>query len=230
MAPSRQLTEGHMSAKRPLSQLIHFPVQESTGGPAVITLHNHNQFAKDIADWGISASPTGSVKTLESYKGVFVGKEISGYTWFLGPMERPSPIFFGDSLSEIERFLWDEIDRSAQEAPELPYLLGVGQGGIMALATALAVPELVSGVVAINTFLPKVPGWSPPLAPMNNLPVLLVNPVEIENPGVLSGDELIKTLGNWEVDVSSITQSSVSPDTLGVSEWIRNHGVESLVR
>lgn len=219
-----------MSTPRPLSQLIHFPVQNGTGGPPIITMHDHSQFGKDVATWGTAASPNGRVIALESYKGVFVGKEIVGYTWFLGPAERPSPIFFGDSLSEIERFLWDEVDRSGQDSPNLPFLLGIGQGGIMAIATALAVPELVSGVIAINAFLPKVPGWNPPLAPMNNLPVLLVNSAESQNPGVLAGDDLVNALTNWEADVSSITQPDVSPDTLDISEWIRKVEVKSLVR
>lgn len=219
-----------MSAKRPLSQLIHFPVQESTGGPPVITLHNQNQFGKDVAEIGTAASPNGRVIALESYKGVFVGKEITGYTWFLGPIERPSPIFFGDSLSEIERFLWDEVDRSGEESPKLPVLLGIGQGAIMAIATALAVPELVSGVIAIDAFLPKVPGWNPPLAPMNKLPILLVNPAKSSNPNVLAEDALVNQLREWDTDVSSITQTSVSPDTIDVSNWICNIGVKSLVR
>lgn len=219
-----------MSTPRPLSQLIHFPIQKGTGGPSVITLHDQNQFGKDVADFGTAASPNGRVIALESYKGVFVGKEISGYTWFLGPTERPSPIFFGDSLSEIERFLWDEIDRSGEESPALPILLGVGQGGIMAIATALAVPELISGVIAIDAFMPKVPGWNPPLAPMDKLPILLVNPAESNDSGVLSGNALVNQLREWDMDVSIITQTSVSPDTIDASNWICNHRVKSLVR
>lgn len=219
-----------MSTKRPLSQLIHYSVQEKTNGPTVITMHDHNQFARDVADWGTAISPNGRVLALESYKGVFVSHDVVGYTWFLGPIERPSPIFFGDSLSEIERFLWDEVDRSGQESPQLPYLVGIGQGGIMALATALAVPELISGVIAINTFLPVVPGWDPPLAPLNHLPVLLVNPAEKEGPGVLAGSDLENQLRDWNAGVSTITQSGVSPDTIDVSDWLAQHGVKFLAQ
>lgn len=215
---------------RPLSQLIYFPIQESRGGPAIITLHDHHQFARDVADWGTAASPNGRVTALESYKGVFVGHDIMGYTWFLGPLDRPSPVFFGDSLGEIERFLWDEIDRSGEESPELPILLGVGQGATMAISAALAAPELVSGVIAVNAFLPKVPGWSPPLAPMNNLPVLLINPVTSNKSNVLSGESLINQLREWETDVSTITQSNLSPATLRVSNWLKSVRVKSLVR
>lgn len=219
-----------MSSSRPLSQLIHFPIQEGSGGVPVITLHDHNQFGKDVADWGIAASSTGRVIALESYKGVFVSHDVIGYTWFLGPSTAPSPIFFGDSLSEIERFLWDEIDRSPSESPKLPMLLGIGQGGIMAIAAALAVPELVSGVIAIDTFLPRVSGWEPPLAPMNGLPMLLLNPRETDHPRVLAGDDLVNQLRAWDVTVTTSVQPVLSPDTLVISKWADQYGAKTLVR
>ena len=219
-----------MSATRPLSQLIHFPMQSGESGPPVIVLHDHNQYAKNVAKWGVAASPNGKVTSLESYKGVYIGHEVMGYTWFLGPQEAPSPIFFGDSLSEIERFLWDEIDRSNTDSPTLPYLLGIGQGGIMAIATALAVPELVSGVIAIDAFLPKVPGWNPPLAPMNQLPVLLINPRESAHSGVWAEGKLVEQLQHWDTKVTAITQPDLSPDIMDVSNWLLKHGVKTLAR
>ncbi len=76
--------------------------------------------------------------------------------------------------SEIERFLWDEIDRQRPGPAELPILIGVEQGAIMALAAAAAVPDLLSGVIAIDGCLPVVPGWTPPLAPLDGLPILLL--------------------------------------------------------
>ena len=65
---------------------------------------------------------------LQSYKGVYVGRDIVGYTWYIGPLARPSPIYFGDGLAEIEWFLWDEIDRQSPGPAELPFLIGVEQG------------------------------------------------------------------------------------------------------
>lgn len=219
-----------MPASRPLSQLIYLPIQQGTDGPTIITLHDHNQFAKDVAEWGTAANPNGRVLALESYKGVFISHDVVGYTWFLGPQEAPSPIFFGDSLSEIERFLWDEIDRQNSDSPTLPILLGVGQGGTMAIASALAVPELVAGVIAIDAFLPRVAGWQPPLAPLNNLPFLLINPRESNHPGVLATQALTQQLETWNGNVSTISQFGLSPDTLDVREWILTVGVKKLVR
>lgn len=209
-----------MSSTRPLSQLIHFPIQSGTGGAPVITLHDHNQFAQDVADWGTAASPQGRVIALESYKGVFVSHDVVGYTWFLGPLEAPSPIFFGDSLSEIERFLWDEIDRSKQSPAPLPFLVGVGQGGIMALAAALALPDMLSGVIAVDAFLPIVGGWEPPLAPMNNLPILLLNPKVSTHPRVLEGVKLQQQLSDWGATVESRNVGSNPADGDVLSQWM----------
>jgi hypothetical protein len=110
---------------RPLSQLVYTRIQDGTGGPRVITLHRHDGHGGDLRDYGLAAAPTGRVIGLESYKGVFVGRTITGYTWFIGPMRQPSPVFFGDAMAEIERFLWDEVDRQGSDgSAELPFLLG----------------------------------------------------------------------------------------------------------
>ena len=190
------------NVKRPLSQLVHARIQEGSGSPRIITLHDHNQYARDVQDHALAAAPDARVIGLESYKGVYVGRNIVGYTWFVGPMDRPSPLFFGDALAEIERFLWDEIDRQGSDRIELPFLLGVGQGAIMALATAAAVPDLLSGVIAVDGRLPIVPGWTPPLAPLDGLPVLVLEDATrepVEN--VLQGEELVTTLTAWGGDI-----------------------------
>jgi pimeloyl-ACP methyl ester carboxylesterase len=187
-----------MTTKRPLSQLIYARVQEGDRSPRIITLHKHNQYARDVQDYALAAAPEAHILGLESYKGVFVGKDIVGYTWFIGPVNHPSPLFFGDALAEIERFLWDDIDRRAAPEVELPVLLGVGQGAIMAISAAAAVPDLLSGVIAVGGFLPNVPGWQPPLVPLDGLPILLIeDPATPPPPDVLAGDALATTLRDW---------------------------------
>ncbi|HWV36394.1 MAG TPA: hypothetical protein VNZ55_12230 [Thermomicrobiales bacterium] len=207
--------------KRPLSQLVYARIQESDRSPRVITLHDHNQHGRDGEPYARAAAPEATIIGLESYKGVFVGKEIVGYTWFVGPNDRPSPLFFGDALAEIERFLWDEIDRQAADAAELPFLIGVGQGAIMALAAAAAVPDLLSGVIAVRGRLPVVPGWEPPLAPLDDLPILLFDDGRPRIEGVLSGDELIATLTRWGGSVQSMPYTGDEIPTQEMASWIR---------
>ncbi|MEZ4626096.1 MAG: hypothetical protein R2843_15200 [Thermomicrobiales bacterium] len=154
----------------PLSQLIYSRIQDIPASPRIITLHRYNQFAPDVRNTAWPLLQTVANRA-GGFKGVFAGREIVGYTWYLGPELQPSPIFFGENLAEIERFLWDEIDRQQTDRAELPFLVGVGQGGIMALGAAAAVPDLLSGVIAIEACLPVVGGWTPPLAPLDGLPI-----------------------------------------------------------
>ena len=208
------------TVKRPLSQLVYARAQDGAGSPRIVTLHDYNQHARDVLAYALAADPDARIICLESYKGVFVGHTIVGYTWFVGPRERPSPLFFGDALSEIERFLWDEVDRQAPERAELPFLLGVGQGAIMTLAAAAAIPDLLSGVIAVEGFLPIVPGWAPPLAPLAGLPVLVVNP-----PGaaaldhVLTGQRLADTLTAWGGSVTVREAPAGAIPSTAIAAW-----------
>lgn len=207
--------------KRPLSQLIYARIQDGDRSPRIITLHDHNQHARDGERFGRAASPDATIIGLESYKGVFVGKDIVGYTWFIGPNDRPSPLFFGDALAEIERFLWDEIDRQAPGDAELPFLVGIGQGAIMALAAAGAVPDLLSGVIAIQGRLPVVPGWQPPLAPLNDLPILILDdPARSPVEGVLSGDALVDTLKRWGGSVRLLPHAGEDVPAAAMASWM----------
>lgn len=208
--------------KRPLSQLIHARIQEGSGSPRIITLHDYNQHARDVSAYGLVAGPDARIIGLESYKGVFIGHAIVGYTWFVGPNEQPSPVFFGDALAEIERFLWDEIDRQETSRAELPFLIGVGQGAIMALAAAAAVPDLLSGVIAIDGFLPIVPGWEPPLAPLDGLPVLTLEAGQGPD-GVLAGERLEAVYREWGAEITrgSFTRGEI-PE-VEMSTWLASH-------
>jgi pimeloyl-ACP methyl ester carboxylesterase len=159
-------------------------------------------------------------------------------------MEAPSPAFFGDSLSEIEKFLWDEIERQSRDNAELPFLLGVEQGAIMALATAAAVPDLISGVIAIDGTFPHVPGWQPPLAPLEGLPVLLIDRAMTDTMGnrVWPGKRVAEVFRGWNADVIYYQSEQRIPGTL-LRDWLAgqtirfrarpfvgNIGVASLVR
>jgi hypothetical protein len=169
----------------------------------LITLHRNNEFLAGMEEIGLGLNPGGDVTGLQSSKGVYIGRTIVGYTWFVGPLSQPSPVHFGDAMQEIERFLWDELDRQSGDPLNLPFLVGDEQGAIMALAMAAAVPDLLSGVIAINAAFPVVPGWEPPLAPLRNLPVLLVNSA--------GGDELTRRIESWGGAVTAITDSSAMP-------------------
>ncbi|HEV2528510.1 MAG TPA: hypothetical protein VGT61_08695 [Thermomicrobiales bacterium] len=217
--------------RRPLSQLFYTRIQDTGGSPTVITLHPRGGRGGDLADMARQVAPEGRLLGLESYKGVFIGREIVGYAWFIGPDDRPSPVFFGDGMAEIERFLWDEVDRQHRDDAALPFLLGVEQGGIMALAMAAATPDLLSGVIALDASLPLVPGWDPPLAPLDGLPILLSSssdPVPGGTPTVLTGERLVETLTRWGGTVTQMTDDG--PSAAAAAQWLVAQPVRTLRR
>jgi pimeloyl-ACP methyl ester carboxylesterase len=107
--------------------------------------------------------------------GVYEGAmDLVARNWFYDEYDLPypEPISFGYSLRAIEALVYDVHDRLASGAVP-PVLLGHGQGGALALALALVIPDYLSGVISINGVLPAFSGWSPD-TDAGELPVLLV--------------------------------------------------------
>jgi predicted esterase len=205
--------------QRPLSQLIWARFQEIPGTRRILTLHRYNAFLDAMRAIGLAINPDGTVIGVQAAKGVYLGRDIVGYTWFVGPMQQPSPVHFGDGMQDLERFLWDEVDRQEADEAALPFLVGDEQGAIMALAMAGAVPDLLSGVVAINATFPTVPGWEPPLAPLEGLPVLLVNSA--------GGEALIATLESWGAAVTTIAGPNGEIPLDEIRAWIGSQPIRT---
>lgn len=208
--------------KRPLSNLRYERIQEGTGSPRLITLHDHDQTGAAQAELARAIAPAGRIIGLESYKGVYVGREITGFTWYPGPIEQPPPIFFGDSLIEIEKFLLDELDRQETELPERSFLFGVRQGGVLTLAAGLAAPDALSGIILIEAMLPPVAGWNPPLAPLDGLPVLIAgtHPLAQIRPNVLSGEPLAEQMRMWGAEAAVLPELPGAERTVAIADWL----------
>ena len=113
----------------PLSQLVYSRFHESTSTRRVITLHRYNQFLEATKDLGLAVNPEGVVLGLQASKGVYLGRGVVGYTWFVGPLDQPSPVrFFGDAMQEIERFLWDEVIGSHPPTRHCPFSSATNKG------------------------------------------------------------------------------------------------------
>jgi predicted esterase len=105
----------------------------------------------------------------------------------------------------------------------------VEQGAIMALAAAVAVPDFLSGVIAIEGRFPLVPGWEPPLAALNDLPVLIVDPTEgiARQPGMLTGTSLVEQFEEWGAAVTRhVTPNSGIPADV-MRRWVSEQKVRT---
>jgi predicted esterase len=157
----------------PRSMLVYREVEgaQRPETATVIALHGRDASLDQLIPLAASLGPDLRIVAPEAARGVYLGLELRGRTWF-GIQEPgyPEPASFGDSLVQLERFVLDVLDRSAP-----PILLGYDLGAVLALAAVLAFPDRLSGVVAVCGYLPTIRGWSPPSVAANGLPVLLVS-------------------------------------------------------
>jgi predicted esterase len=123
------------------------------------------------------------------------GGRFSWFTSVAPPLIEP--IGFGDSLMQLERLLLDHV--AEHEAHRDIVVVGIGQGGTMALALALLWPELIARLVAIGGFWPVIPGWDMPDRDVAGLRVLLAG-------GTAGASERLCALGA-EVSEIATTES-----------------------
>jgi predicted esterase len=150
------------------SQLV-FRVDEPAGAVdgTLIVLHRHASGGAEALPLARSLAPRFRVVVPDAARGVFEANELVAYTWFGGTNEEPEPASFGDSLYQLEQFVYDAEERWGHR----PVLLGFGQGGALALGAALVVPDHLSGVAAVGADYPSVPALEP--RPFDDLPLLL---------------------------------------------------------
>jgi len=94
-----------------------------------------------------------------------------GYYWHIGPLERPELSTLGDGLYQFELLL---LETARRHPGHKIGVLGEGQGGLIALLTALLWPEHLSAVIAIDATLPTNLGDMPiETRTLDGLPVLV---------------------------------------------------------
>jgi pimeloyl-ACP methyl ester carboxylesterase len=215
--------------RQPLSKLVSLVDRASlgveTGSPLILALHDRQQGVRDAVAFAAPLRDLARIVGVEAPKGVWYGKQIVGYTWYVGDHDRPAPYSFGVSLGELESFLLDTLDRRSEGDSTLPFLLGIGQGGAMALSTAALQPDRLSGVIAIDAQFPDVPGWDPPLAPLDGLPILLLDqkPAPVDVTRALHGEAIVRRFSEWG---ATVDRQIVTPETEAhptIVKWLEKH-------
>jgi phospholipase/carboxylesterase len=174
------------------------PPETEPAHGTVIVLHGDNGGLDDLVPLAQSLSPHLEVVAAEAPRRVF-NREAVVHTWFsIQEPARPEPVSFGDSLAQLEQFVYDIAEERREQSVPV-YLLGYDQGALMALSICMVVPDYLSGVVAISGCLPQIALWPLPDRSLDSLPVLLVyDPEDSQLPAELvetTGDELVKRGG-----------------------------------
>ena len=114
----------------------------------------------------------------------------AGFSWFRrDDLGRVEPASFGDSLWQVEQLVLELLERV--DGPL--YVIGYRDGATLALGAALALPDLLDGVVAIDGEFPEIIGWSERLAPPAELAVAEIRADYTDPRG--AADEVAKFLG-----------------------------------
>lgn len=164
---------------RSYSQLRYTEVTATVSGDAlapIVALHGNGGGLDDLLPLARTLARGSHIIAPEAARGVYLGLEIIGRTWFGGTRQRPEPASFGDSLAQLERFMYDVRNRQNTPSPAPPWLLGYDQGAVLALSLGIIAPDLIGGVMAICGGLPT---FSDPT---------LLDPIESDLPVLLIGD------------------------------------------
>jgi pimeloyl-ACP methyl ester carboxylesterase len=107
----------------------------------------------------------------EPLRFLYLSRDHVGRRWYVTGIDGEiEPATFGDALYAVEQL----ATAAHEQWHRPPLLIGHGQGGELALALALLVPDSLAGVAAVAAGIPQVAGWERPDCAAAGLPVLLV--------------------------------------------------------
>lgn len=129
---------------------------DSESAGTIITLHGNNQSSDAMLPLAKEVANGRRIEAPEAARGIYQFRTRTKSTWYGGyDIHQPEPTSFADSLAQIERFIYDAMDRSGHGAPR-PWLIGYEQGAVLASTMAMIAPDLLSGVIALGGGLPEL--------------------------------------------------------------------------
>jgi pimeloyl-ACP methyl ester carboxylesterase len=136
--------------------------ERGRGGGTVVALHADGADAREL--WPATLALGRDAVAPQAPRGRDPFHAGAGHSWFRrDDAGRPEPASFGDSLAQLESLV-AELERPV-------FLVGHREGATLALGAALAFPERLAGVIALDGPRPEIPGWSDSLAFPPDLPV-----------------------------------------------------------
>jgi pimeloyl-ACP methyl ester carboxylesterase len=149
---------------------VRAPAGEEIRGTTIALGGTHTDEAR-LAALARATAGDHRVVLPEPLRFLYLSRDHVGRRWYVTSIDGEiEPATFADALYAVEQLAiaaHEQWDRP-------PLLIGHGQGGELALALALLVPDRLAGVAAVGAAIPQVAGWERPDCAAAGLPVLLV--------------------------------------------------------
>jgi predicted esterase len=161
---------------RERARSLAFTVVPPSRPPAertVIAVPPSKHAGAGLVEFAQACDPEARVVLPEPQRPHYEGRRALDLRWYVSAVEEPDyidPPSFGDVLWMLEGL----VEGAAAQWGERPWLVGHAQGANLVLGLALTMPDRIAGVLAIDGFIPRVPGLRlSDSAP--GLPVLLID-------------------------------------------------------
>ena len=186
-------------------QLIHTIYEPAGPGPhpTILTLHGRGANALDLLGLApylcngkfLLICPLGPLETP-------IGPGATGYAWYPlslgGPPDVPAIL---SARKKLEQFLDAAMERHPIDAKKLA-VLGFSQGGVMAYALGLTMPERFAALLALSSWLPQEAFEQAPGGNAQSLPTLVHHGSRDELIEVSRARNSVEKLREWRVPVT----------------------------
>jgi phospholipase/carboxylesterase len=185
--------------------LIHTIYQPSGAGPhpTILTLHGRGASAFDLLGLAphlcdgkfLLICPQGPLETP-------IGPGATGYAWYPMTLGGPPDVAaILSSLQKLQEFLGECFARYPIDPKKL-VVLGFSQGGVMAHALGLKMPERFAALVALSSWLPQEVFEQAPATAAQSLPTLVHHGSRDELIDVNRARSSVEKLREWRVPIT----------------------------
>jgi pimeloyl-ACP methyl ester carboxylesterase len=148
---------------------VRAPAGGEIRGTTIALGGTHTDEAR-LAALARATAPDHRVVLPEPLRFLYLSRDHVGRRWYVTSIDGEiEPATFADALYAVEQL----ATAAHEQWDRPPLLIGHGQGGELALALALLVPDRLAGVAAVAARIPQVAGWERPECAAAGLPVLL---------------------------------------------------------
>jgi predicted esterase len=159
--------------------MIYRLSKPSTDNPTatLVALHARGGSVDELVPLCKTVYPSANIFTPQAIRPVSTAERSfssadQGYRWFFGDSgELPEPATLGESLWQVEQFI---ADVRVADTPKPLFLLGVEQGGVVAMMLGRTIPDWLAGIITISGFHVDIRGWTPSIGHLGGLPVLAI--------------------------------------------------------